>query len=209
MSGKLKKRVVVKKPGKKPIKNRDLGQVVQSVVSSLGELKPWMTSVENRLRVLGQNQVELSSSQHNTDNQMAVQIRMDIMQHNAIREALRQLMVKVAPDLIPTLPDPITVQAINKMFEDWDRFKARPDHKKLFSEWYLGHNLDDLPPVPSAPEASDDNPEGAGEEHATTTERNPVSQAQDSQEDQTGPSTVPEVPGPDGPENQSPDGQGV
>jgi hypothetical protein len=127
--------------------------------------------------------MELSQSQHNTDNQMAVQIRMDILQHNATREVLRQLILKVAveaaPELIASLPDPVTFNRVNQLFEDWDTFRKRPDHKALFKDWYLGHNLSDLPPAPSTPEVSGDSPEGAGGKDAEATKRNEVAQTQD------------------------------
>lgn len=80
------------------------------------------------------NQKELVKSEELLDEQFAVSTRMSIVAVNHILETMGQ-------------EDRITSQDIEKLFRDWAQFRARPDHRELMMEWFLGVALDKLPPL--------------------------------------------------------------
>ena len=95
------------------------------------------------------NQKELARSEELLDEQFAVSTRMSIMAVNGILEKMGST-------------ERITEKDVETLFKDWARFRKRPDYRKYMMDWFLGADIDKLPPPPEpqAKKEGDSNVEG-------------------------------------------------
>lgn len=101
----------------------------QSQNFQVSRLREFAKSIET----IWNNQVELSKSEERLDEQFCVLARMSI-------RVLNDLMVRTGGD------DLINEKVVETYFREWAKFRTRPDFRKFMTEWFLGQNLDSLPP---------------------------------------------------------------
>jgi hypothetical protein len=78
----------------------------------------------------------LAKSETLLDEQFAVSTRMTIVAVNHILEKMGHG------------DDKITEKDVEKLFKDWAKFRKRPDYRNYMMEWFLGEDIDKLPPPP-------------------------------------------------------------
>ena len=68
------------------------------------------------------------------DAQFAVLTRLTI-------QTLNQLTIQLGSE------DLITYDQVNRLFNDWENYRSRPDWNEHLDKWFLGHDLSELPTV--------------------------------------------------------------
>lgn len=104
-----------------------------------------MKTLEDRLGVVADgvttiwnNQVELSQSASKVDEQFCVLVRLVVSNLNTMISAHndRPLSDRV---------EPVTYEAINTLFQEFEDFRKRSDFREHFRSWYMGDDIRDLP----------------------------------------------------------------
>lgn len=95
-------------------------------------------AVAQSLDTVWKNQVGLQEAHKRIDDQFAVLTRLTV-------SALNELHLRISgPDA-----EPISYEIINGLFEEWGKFKTRPDFRSHMQVWMMGGDLDSLPPPPT------------------------------------------------------------
>ena len=174
------------------------------LASSIAELGERVNQLDEQLKIVGRsieviwaNQKELSKSEELLDEQFAVSTRMTITNFNQLSLRWNQLLTHLFPGEGPSVPmtperrrELIQMQIgysdVNKLFADWAQFRQRSDYREYMREWFMGQELDTLPPPPAKKE---------GEANASDS-GNPPDEAQPaaaSDRAEGAPAAVPEV----------------
>lgn len=142
MTEKKKVKLIAGRNQKRP----PLGKRVVKLEQSLKELKrefelyqdqqsQKLVALGETLQVIYENQLELSSQETKLDKQHAVLGRMAISN-------LNEILVRIGSE------DLITYKSVNELFEQFVEFKERSDFRQHMHAWYMGEDLDSLPPPP-------------------------------------------------------------
>lgn len=89
------------------------------------------------IQTIWENQVALQEAHKQLDDQFAVLTRLSVV-------ALNELNLRVSG----ADADPISYEAINSLFSEWETFKKRPDFREHMRTWVMGGDLESLPPLP-------------------------------------------------------------
>ena len=107
------------------------------------------------------NQKELTKSETLLDEQFAVLSRLTIIsinlmavRHNLAIEMLCSAIGKEDTDDL-SFPD-IDYDDVNLLFEQWAKFRERPDFRQHMRAWFMGDDLSKLPPPPEPPAEEED-----------------------------------------------------
>jgi hypothetical protein len=109
------------------------------------------------------NQESLASSEFKLDAQFCVLTRLTITTLNQLIQQMST--VRDFLHLPPTLgvaPKELDYAYVNRMFQEWEQFRSRPDFREHFKTWFMGEDLSRLPliePVPEVPNAESATPE--------------------------------------------------
>jgi hypothetical protein len=117
-----------------------LGQSQADLNSKCNLLAEQFQIFSQTMDTIYRNQKALGESETKLDSQFVVLTRLTIMTLNAIMLHLNKR------ELEPL--QLIGYDDINKMFEEWDQFKARPDWREHTRPWFMGEDLSTLPPPP-------------------------------------------------------------
>jgi hypothetical protein len=101
----------------------------------LKALAKTLVDIEKNHKTIFANQKELSKSATRLDEQFCVQGRLFIT-------AINEILHRANSDEI------ITYEAVNLMFMEWEKFRSRPDFREHMKPWFMGDDLDSLPPPP-------------------------------------------------------------
>jgi len=93
------------------------------------------------------NQKELGKSANLLDEQFVVLTRLAIGTLNKLLLNFNKALL-CDENLKPEKIDLISYGEVNRMFDDWNSFKARPDFREHMRTWMMGDDLSTLPPVP-------------------------------------------------------------
>jgi hypothetical protein len=146
--------------------------------------------IGDAVEVIWNNQKELTKSEELLDEQFAVLTRLSILCFNAL---LRRGNVMLK-HLSPTDPDAplltpeskqelvmptIGYSDINVMFHEWAEFRKRPDFREYMRTWFMGGDLNTIPPPPEVKKEGEANAEsdpGNPADGSTPPERGSVAQ---------------------------------
>lgn len=112
--------------------NSGIGARLTALEAKVDQIADGITTVWN-------NQVELSNSAEKVDEQFCALVRLSVVK---INEVIARLAV---PSGVRIPSEPITYDSINELFEEFSKFKARPDFRDHFQTWYMGGDIDALP----------------------------------------------------------------
>jgi hypothetical protein len=168
---------------KNPQQSRRTRKELESSLQRLGaEVFTKLAVITERLEKLSltvktiwDNQKELAKSETLLDEQFAVSTRMTIL---AVNDILERMSVE----------EKITPLDIETLFKNWARFRSRSDYRNFMMEWFMGVDIDSLPPPAESEtkgepdvQGSDGN-EGAAEresQNSSPSQENNVPQVQE------------------------------
>lgn len=116
-----------------------------------------VVKIGNALGTIWANQRELTKSEALLDEQFAVLTRLSVISLNMIvvKHNLAMSMVAMAmgKDSVDELMLPeVEYDDINVLFAQWAEFRSRPDFREHMRTWFMGGDLNSLPPPPEPPE---------------------------------------------------------
>lgn len=103
----------------------------------LKNVKEEVRKLDEKCDVIYKNQVELAKSETRLDEQFAVLTRLTISTLNKILSNEENLRL-------------VTYDEVNTLFSKWNQFKSRPDFRKHMRDWFMGGDVDALPPIEQA-----------------------------------------------------------
>jgi hypothetical protein len=139
----------------------------KAVAQSLGglslrcdQLDKNVAGLANAVGSVWANQKELTKSENLLDEQFAVLTRLTIIslnvlvnKHNLAMEMIGAAMGGMSDVSDLTMPT-VDYEDVNLLFEEWAKFRSRPDFRDHMRAWFMGDDLSKLPPPPE-PEAKE------------------------------------------------------
>lgn len=107
----------------------DIEARLKALEAKVGVVADGVTTIWN-------NQVELSSSSSKVDEQFCVLVRLVVSKLNSVIAKNKDSDITVSP---------VTYEAINDLFQEFEEFKKREDFRDHFRVWYMGGDIQKLP----------------------------------------------------------------
>ena len=121
-------------------------QRLQAFQNGLLALDQRLRLLDKKSDVIYNNQVALAESETRLDEQFCVSTRLAIVMINKLTK------------LKETTVEPIAYAHVNKMFQEFEAFRSRPDFREHMEAWFMGEDLSQLPPPPEL-EKQEEEPE--------------------------------------------------